>query len=242
MLSLFIFQNFWWVFLLTTVALVIKCILTQKQLTALKEDVAFRKDLAQKRFRVAQDLNDELSNGFNNIKIIAKESNPSLVEYSKRDFLEIQKLCNDLINHMEDVLWALKNRDCMVEDLVFRVEDYIDDVFREKGIDVEIVKEGLPLERKIGFYRRRNFLLYFKEVVNFLIESTLPNKVNISIVYQPNNFEFWIKNHYHQKINSPLSLGTRLTKMSQLAEAVGGKNIIKYGTNIYEIGLVIKWD
>ncbi len=242
MLLLFIVQNFWWVFLLTTVALVMKCILTQKQLTALKEDVAFRKDLAQKRFRVAQDLNDELSNGFNNIKIIAKESNPSMVEYSKRDFIEIQKLCNDLINHMEDVLWALKNRDCVVEDLIFRVEDYIDDVFREKGIDVKIVKKGLPLDRKIGFYRRRNFLLYFKEVVNFFIENTLPDQVNIFIEYQPNHFELWMKNQYQQKINSPLSLGTRLTKMSQLAEAMGGKNIIKDEPNIYEIGLVMKWD
>ncbi len=240
MLSLFIFQNFWWVFLLTTVALVIKCILTQKQLTALREDVANRKDLAMKRFRVAEDLNDELSNGFNNIKIIAKESNPSLVDDSKRDFLEIQELCDDLIDHMEDVLWALKKRDCVVEDLVFRIEDYIDDVFRAKGIDIEIMKKGLPLERKIGFQRRRNFLLYFKEVVNFLKENTLPHKVNISVQYQPNHFEIWVKNKYHQKLNSPLSMGKRLKKMRQLAEGMGGKTIIKDEPNIYEIGLVLK--
>ena len=225
---------------MTTVALVIKCILTQKQLTALREDVANRKDLAMKRFRVAEDLNDELSNGFNNIKIIAKESNPSLVDDSKRDFLEIQELCDDLIDHMEDVLWALKKRDCVVEDLVFRIEDYIDDVFRAKGIDIEIMKKGLPLERKIGFQRRRNFLLYFKEVVNFLKENTLPHKVNISVQYQPNHFEIWVKNKYHQKLNSPLSMGKRLKKMRQLAEGMGGKTIIKDEPNIYEIGLVLK--
>lgn len=242
MLSLFIIQNFWWVFLLTTVALVIKCILTQKKLTELKDDVAYRKDLAMKRFRVAQDLNDELSNGFNNIKIIARESKPNLVEDSKRDFLEIQKLCTELINHMEDVLWALKKRDCVVEDLVFRIEDYIDDAFRTRGIEVDIRKRGLPLERKMGFYRRRNFLLYFKEVMNYLLENTLPYQVNISVQYQPNHFEIWVKNKYHQKINSPNTDGARLEKMSQLAEGIGGKTIIRDESNIYEIGLIMKRD
>lgn len=242
MFTLIIIQNLWWLFLLTTVALVVRSYFFQKKILELKNDIAFRRTLAKKRFRVAKDLSDELSNGFNNIKIIAKESNPSQVEESRQSFLKIQRLCLDQITHLEDVVWAAKNKDCTVEDLVFKIEDYVDDVLREKGIEVVLDNKGVPLERKVGFYLRRNILLFSKEAIHFLLENTRPKKVNLFYVYKPDYFELVINCKYNQKLNSPISMAPRILKMRQLAEGLGGQNEIKDQPNHYELKLILKGD
>jgi hypothetical protein len=233
-------QNLWWVFLLTTLVLAFKCLLTQKTLKDFRDNIAERRSLGKKRFRAIQDLSDELSNALNNIRIITKESKGISSEKILQNLEYIQTICDGNIEHMDDIMWAVKGRECTVEDLVFKLEDYLDDVLRIKGIEVNVKKEGLPMNRRLSFKSRRTYLLFFKEAIKFIIENTHPLKVEISLVYKPNHFELWLNNQFSKKLDPQNVLSARIVRMHQIANNIGGSAVLRDGEEIYEIGLIIK--
>ena len=136
--------------------------------------------------------------------IILELSQKKVKEFRLKKTLQnleyIQIIRDDNIEHMDDIMYAVKGRECTMEDLVSKLEDYLDDVLRIKGIEVNVKKEELPMNRRLGFKSRRTYLLFFKEAIKFIIKNTHPSKVKILLVYKPNHFEFWLNNQFSKKI------------------------------------------
>ena len=87
--------------------------------------------------------------------IILELSQKKVKEFRLKKTLQnlehIQIIRDDNIEHMDDIMYAVKGRECTMEDLVSKLEDYLDDVLRIKGIEVNVKKEELPMNRRLGF-------------------------------------------------------------------------------------------
>jgi len=133
----------------------------KRKCNELQLKVEDNKKRKRKRVRISKDLSGELSNSFNNIRIISKESNPSDIEKSEKDFMRVRQMCNKSIELLEDIIWVVSEENITTEDLIFKKEDYGDDILRSQSIPFEIKKIDLPLKKKMDMFLRRNLLFLF---------------------------------------------------------------------------------
>ena len=187
------------------------------------------------RSRMASDLHDEVSNSLNNIRIITKETNFSNAEKMKADFLRIQKMSSQAIQHVEDVIWSIDTSYSKAENLFFKMEDYIDDILKSKNIPVQFTREGLNDNAYLGFVFRRNMLLIFKEAISNIIKHTKPLQVDIIYKKTKDGYFMSIRNTFEERIDAKNSTGKGLVGMKQRAEAIGATLKIIEEENRFEI-------
>ena len=185
-----------------------------------------KRKIERLRNRMASDLHDEVSNSLNNIRIIAKEANSSNQNDMKANFLRIQKISSQAIEHVEDVIWSLDKKYNKAENLHFKMEDYLDDIIRAKNIPVEFIWQGLDKNMELGFIYRRNMLLIFKEAVSNMVKHTKPTGVNILLKKTSEVYLMKISNSFEERIHAENSTGKGLISMQQRAESMGAT--IKY--------------
>lgn len=187
------------------------------------------------RNRMASDLHDEVSNSLNNIRIIAKESNISNQGDTTSDFLRIQKISNQAIEHVEDVIWSLDENYSEAENLYFKMEDYLDDVLRAKNIPVKHTWKGLNKRARLEFIYRRNLLLIFKEAISNIIKHTKPLEVRILFTKTTERYVMKIRNSFEERITAENSTGKGIKGMRQRAESMGASIEFIEDKNSFEV-------
>jgi len=233
-------QNLWWVFLSIAIILLYFFISYRRKYSLLKLKMDTSQKLTNKRLKIAKDLSDELSNSFNFIRIITKESDSADLQQSKENFKQVSQLCNESIELLEDILWVVSEENNTFEDLIFKVEDYVDDLLRIHGIHFEVEKRDIPMKKKVGVVLRKNFLLLFKETLNILINHTKLISVKVSFIYQPGYLKISILSDCENKIDKQIFSKVDLTKLKRLAEDVGGKLEIKNQEKTIEMKAVFQ--
>jgi signal transduction histidine kinase len=184
---------------------------------------------------MAIDLHDEVSNSLNNIRIIAKESNISNQEDTTSDFLRIQKISNQAIEHVEDVIWSLDENYSEAENLYFKMEDYLDDILRAKNIPVKHTWKGLNKRARLEFIYRRNLLLIFKEAISNIIKHTKPLEVRILFTKTTEGYVMKIRNSFEERITAENSTGKGIRGMQQRAELMGASIEFIEDKNSFEV-------
>ncbi len=192
------------------------------------------------RNKLARDLHDEMSNSFNNIRIIAKESNPEDTEKTKEDLYHIHKMSSEAIGMVEDVIWSINRNNNTVGDVIMKMEDSLDDVLKSRNIPFTFEKVGIDDTRKLNYLFRRNLLLIFKEAITNTVKHTIPLHVYILIKNQPDSIYFQITNIFDELVQAKYSTGLGIPGMRQRAEFINATFEIKKAKNQFDIIMVMK--
>ncbi len=191
------------------------------------------------RNRIANDLHDEVSNTLNNIRIVTLDARRGGREANSEDVDKIEAMSSYAIDHLQDVIWAIDLENQNIKYLLFRMQDNIDSMLRDRHIPVELKKINLDEEATLDFLFRRNLLLIFKEALSNIVKHSKPSKVEVIIGNINGRFTLSIKNYIDERLEAPYKTGRGTISMTQRAMALKGKLETKDSGEAYEVLLTL---
>ncbi len=143
-------------------------------------------ELERVRTRIATDLHDDIGSGLSQVSVLSEVINrraghdPTVVE----PLLMIAGLSRDLVDSMNDIVWALNPQRDRLSDLTHRLRRLASDVFTAREIDFEFTAPEMQHDLKLGPETRREVFLIFKESVNNIVRHSGCTKAGIEFSHE----------------------------------------------------------
>jgi signal transduction histidine kinase len=196
-----------------------------------RQRVEFMKQQAveQERLRISAELHDDIGGGLTAIRLLSEMSLEHDKGSDSRKYLErISSSSNDIIQKMNEIVWALNNNNDNLESLISYTRlytvSYLDDLDIGYHFDTP---EQIPPITVLGKNRRSIFLLVKESLNNIVKHANATNvDVNISIDEKLN---ILIRDNGIGFTESKIVKGNGLNNMHRRVQALRGEMVILNG-------------
>jgi len=180
------FWKQWWFIVLSLITIVAIIYLLfnnyyKKQLA--KKLVAVEKQQAveKERSRIAADMHDDLGSGLTKITYLSQMAINKTD--SKTDLLAIKRTSTELVENMSEIIWAMKEENNSLEDLLYYIKIYAVEYCSANGLDCLIrFPEKLPAGNVTG-QNRRNIYLAAKETLHNIVKHAHAQQVILTVSF-----------------------------------------------------------
>jgi signal transduction histidine kinase len=197
----------------------------EKQRTLLEKKQAIEKE----RARIASDMHDDLGAGLSTIRFLSDKvrRDPQKV-VMKNEIEKIANLSNDMIDSMNEIIWAMNEKNDTLGDLLFYTRSYAKEYCEQHEIACQFdLPESIPAVYVSGDLRR-NVFLTVKESLHNIIKYAGATKVEIqmntarslTVLIKDNGKGMALNDHQR------FSTGNGLKNMKRRMESVGGRLIL----------------
>jgi signal transduction histidine kinase len=196
-----------------------------QQKTILEKQQAVEKE----RTRIAVDMHDDLGAGLSTIRFLSEKVKRNIFsEITREDIEKMQTTSNELIDKMNEIIWAMSEKNDSLEDLVLYMRSYSMEYCEENGLDCTIHLPETILPVFVSGEMRRNIFLTVKESLHNIVKHASAKKVDIQIEAL-NGLEISIHDDGAGfKENQGNREGNGLRNMRQRIESMGGSMGIQY--------------
>jgi signal transduction histidine kinase len=204
-----------------------------------RQRVEFMKQQAveQERSRISAELHDDIGGGLTAIRLLSEMSLEHSRNSDSSKYLErISSSSNDIIQKMNEIVWALNNNNDNLQSLIAYTRQYTVGYLDDLNIDYHFnTPDQIPDIAVLGTNRRSVFLLV-KEALNNIAKHANANSVDVDISIDD---ELHIKIHdngvgFHESMIVP---GNGLGNMRKRIQSLKGEMVILNG-----MGTTIKFD
>jgi two-component system, NarL family, sensor histidine kinase UhpB len=132
-----------------------------------RQGVSRRVALEKLRVEIASDLHDELGASLTRISMVA-----DLAQHLTDDkvvqakFREVSAVSRDVVSAMGDVIWSIDSRYTTMADVVDRISQCANELLLPQSVDINIVRNAIPMSMRLALNVRRNIYLIAKEAIN----------------------------------------------------------------------------
>jgi len=135
--------------------------------------------LENERSRIAAELHDDLGSGLTRITYLSQVALKNNV--SQSELLKINKTSSELIENMSEIIWAMKEENNSIEDLITYIKMYVVEYLDLNHLDFEIdipeTYDSITVNGEI----RRNIFLTIKESLHNIVKHANATKVTVNI-------------------------------------------------------------
>jgi signal transduction histidine kinase len=151
----------------------------EKQKALLEKQQAIEKE----RTRIATDMHDDLGAGLSTIRFLSeKVKRNSFSDVTRDDAEKIVTNSNDLVQKMNEIIWAMNEKNDTLEDLLFYTRSYSVEYCEENNLSCEThLPEKIPAVFVSGEIRR-NVFLTVKESLHNIVKHAHAEKVIIDFI------------------------------------------------------------
>ncbi|MEO6542285.1 MAG: histidine kinase, partial [Ferruginibacter sp.] len=180
------FWKQWWFILLwvITAIAVIYLLLNnyyKKQLEKKLVEVEKQQAVEKERSRIAADMHDDLGSGLTKITYLSQMAINK--EDSKEDLQAIKKTSTELVENMSEIIWAMKEENNSLEDLLYYIKVYAVDYCAANHLNCIIqIPEKLPAGNVTG-QNRRNIYLAAKETLHNIVKHAHAKNVIVHVSF-----------------------------------------------------------
>jgi ligand-binding sensor domain-containing protein len=157
-----LYQRSWFIFLCITLLIFLIYLVRIQRLRQ-------KYKIEKLRLSIAQDLHDDIGSALGSINLMSQtasrrlEKNLSPHELNPV-FQKIGRSAQDILESMDDIVWAINPDKDKVEDLVVRMREFAIPLLESRSIEFEF-RVGVNDYRKLSMDLRRNVFLIFKETI-----------------------------------------------------------------------------
>jgi len=171
------FWQTWWFRLLALLAIA-------GALEALyKYRVKKKLEIEATRNRIARDLHDDIGSSLSNIALMSElmQGKRTLEEKESRQLRQIGATSRQIVEAMEDIVWAINPDYDKLDNLLLRLKDVTAELLRQQGITYTFHFPEQELLQSLPMNFRRNLLLIYKELLHNVIKHAQATHVDIAL-------------------------------------------------------------
>ena len=177
-------QTWWFRILLATLLIGISTIIVrmyfkrklQKQLILFEKQQAIELE----RSRIASDMHDDLGAGLSTIRFLSeKVKRNSFSEVTRDDANKIVVNSNELVEKMNDIIWAMNEKNDSMEDLLFYSRSYAMEYCEDNNLECHVFLPNPIPDLFISGEIRRNVFLTIKESLHNIVKHASASRVEI---------------------------------------------------------------
>ena len=182
----------------------------------------------KERTRIAADMHDDLGAGLSTIRFLSeKVKRNSFSEVTRDDIEKMQFTSNELIDKMNEIIWAMNEKNDSLEDLIFYTRSYAMEYCGENNLECGFhLPENIPAYPLSGEIRR-NIFLTVKESLHNVVKHASAKKVEITMTTLK-SLDITIQDNgrgLNKKDNG--ETGNGLRNMQKRIESIGGTLMIQ---------------
>ncbi|MEO7394004.1 MAG: ATP-binding protein, partial [Chitinophagaceae bacterium] len=187
-----------------------------------EENLQRKMAIEKERTRIATDMHDDLGAGLSTIRFLSeKVKRNSFSEVTKNDTDKIVFNSNELMQKMNEIIWALNEKNDTLEDLLFYARSYAVEYCDENNLQCEtLLPETVPICIVSGEVRR-NVFLTIKESLHNIIKHAAAKHVSINFSVDK-NLVITVKDDGKGMTKNKGHEGNGLRNMQKRIESVGG--------------------
>lgn len=176
------------------------------------------------RERIGKELHDDLGAGLTDIRFITEYNLLSGKGKERgREMKKINLRVLELMENMEDIIWALDRDNDTLENLLMKIQEYVYQYLEDKELTYGFSMPEIVNDVKIKGERRRNIYLIVKEVLHNAVRHAACTKIEIEITTAEKQLTLLIADdgkgfHYDQKQGK----GKGLSNIGDRTQQTGG--------------------
>lgn len=195
-----------------------------------KRRVRAKERLEGLRRTIAADLHDDIGGNLGSISLIARAVRGDVTKLGAppqlvHDLDEVEGIARESSQAMRDIVWLLERRDDSVGDLAQRMQETAGRMLRE--VEYELVCDSQRTKSRLSLDFKRNFYLFFKEVLHNIQKHAAASHVSILL---DDDGDFLVLEIQDNGIGMPkeiVDLPETARKLRSRSEAMNGELVIR---------------
>jgi signal transduction histidine kinase/ligand-binding sensor domain-containing protein len=187
-----LYQRPWFIFLAVILILIMVYFVRTQRLNQ-------KYKIEKIRLNIARDLHDDIGSGLGSINLMSETAIRKIDKSATPQemgpvFQKIGLSAQNILESMDDIVWAINPDKDSVEDLVIRMREFAIPLLEAKGIQFDFTVNAEE-SKKLSMNLRRNVFLVFKEVVYNALKHAGATKIEISMYSRFSDFSLRIKDN-----------------------------------------------
>jgi signal transduction histidine kinase len=195
-----------------------------------------KRAVESERARIARDIHDDLGAGLTQIMFEGALARRHPQKDVQNHLTQISDRAGELIQAMDEIVWAVNPQNDTLESLVNYFSKYIQDFLIGAGIRCRLdIPEVIPA-RQMSPEVRHNVFLATKEALNNIVKHAQAREVHLKLAFQPERMTILIvddgvgfapKTGQVSTIAGRTAPGQGLRNMAGRMETIGGRFVIR---------------
>jgi signal transduction histidine kinase len=182
--------------------------------------------IEKERARIASDMHDDLGAGLSTIRFLSEKVRRDAQNLgAKTEIEKIATISNEMVESMNEIIWAMNEKNDTLEDLLFYTRSYAKEYCEEHQLDCQFeFPESIP-DVYVSGDLRRNVFLTVKESLHNIVKYAGATKVEIQM-NTGDHLRVSIKDNgkgFAMSAAQNTSKGNGLRNMKKRIESIGGK-------------------
>ncbi len=153
----------------------------KRKLVAKEAEINKQKAVENERDRIAADMHDDLGSGLTKITYLSQMAKSS--KDKNEDLEKINKTSTELVESMSEIIWAMKEENNSLQDLILYIKKYAVEYCESNGIKCIINFPENYKERIVKGENRRHIFLAVKEILHNVVKHAYATTVTITATY-----------------------------------------------------------
>jgi ligand-binding sensor domain-containing protein/two-component sensor histidine kinase len=184
-------------------------------------------DIERMRVQIASDLHDDVGGSLTEIALQTDLLRThDLQEEMKETLKQIGQQSRHVVSSLDDIVWSIDARNDSFGDLTDRMQDYVNNLFRNRDIQVVYHLDELDMGASLPVEIRENIYLIFKEAVNNVAKHSDATVLEIGLQTNKNSYQLAIRDNGNSQQNGRKT-GQGLTNMKMRARRIDANLTLK---------------
>ncbi len=194
----------------------------RKKLERQKIELEKQEAIARERTRIATDMHDDLGAGISTIKYLSQSAPFISAGVQKENNLKIAAQADDLVDKMNDIIWAMNEKNDTLDNLVFYTKAWVANYAEQHNLDATVNIPATVPSTIIRGEKRQHIFLCIKEAVHNIIKHAGATRMWLDIEWKENKLHITIKDNGRGFDGKKASSGNGLANMQKRIQAVNG--------------------
>jgi signal transduction histidine kinase len=147
------------------------------------QELERQRDLEQERFRIAQNIHDDLGSRVTEIALLSSSAQlkPNLSHEARAEFGAVSRLTNDLVRALYETVWAVNPKNDHLDSLASFVCQIANQMCAQAQLRCRLQIPDLPAEIPVTSHIRHNVIMAVKESIHNVIKHGHASEIQIGI-------------------------------------------------------------
>jgi two-component system sensor histidine kinase UhpB len=150
------------------------------------------KQLQKIRNSIADDLHDDIGSALSSINIMSELAKAKSSDVSPL-LASIGESTTIIQENMSDIVWTIKSTNDHFENVTQRMNQFASEILDAKNIELDFKSDASLSTSRLRMEQRKNFYLFFKEVINNAAKYSDAKKISVCIAQKDHYVEMNIR-------------------------------------------------